>query len=75
MMQFEFKNRVVLKASEKLIIAIINFFIYYLIIEINNTNLLLITKLIILDIKYEIFKNTNIINNNVIKFERKTRFY
>lgn len=74
-MQFEFENKVILKILEKLIIEIINLLIYYLIIEINNIKLLLITKFIILDIKYKISKNTNIIKNNIVKFEKKLKLY
>lgn len=74
-MQFEFKNKVILKMLEKLIIIIINLIIYYLIIKTNNAKFLLIIKLIILDIEYKISKNRNIINNNIAKLDKKKKFY
>lgn len=51
---------------KKIIISIINLLIYYLIIKINYANFLLIKKLIILDIKFQVFKITNFVNNSII---------
>lgn len=73
-MQFEFKNKVLLKMLEKLIIVIINLIIYHLIIKTNNAKFLLIIKFIILDIEYQVSKNRNIINNNMAKLDKKKSF-
>lgn len=69
--QFEFKNRVILKISKKFIIIIINLFVYYLIIEINNSKSLLVIKLMILYIIYKVFRNIGIINHNTIKLKKR----
>ncbi len=41
-MYYKFKNKVVLKVSEKLVIPVMNLFVYYLIIEVSYARLLLI---------------------------------
>lgn len=52
--QYEFGNRVILKVLKKLVIAVTNPFICYLIAEVNYVKLLPITKLILIGIKFEI---------------------
>lgn len=57
---------------EKLIIIAINLLICYLIIKINYAKLLLITKLIFIDIKFEVSKETNCIYDGFVKPGKKT---
>lgn len=58
---------------KKLVIIAIYFLVYYLIIEISYTRLLLIIKLIFIDIKFKFFKKTSCIYNNLAKLGRKTK--
>lgn len=69
-MQYEFENRVVTKVLEKLIIAATNPLICYLIIEIDYVNPFLISKLIVLSIKFKVFGETSFANNSLAKHKR-----
>lgn len=70
-MQFEFENGVVSEVPEKLVIAATNPLVCYLIVEVGNTEPLLITKLIVLGIECEIPGNTGIINDGATKLGGK----
>lgn len=72
-MQYEFKNEIIAKMPEKLVIAATNLLVYYLIVEVNYTNLFLISKLIVLDIKFEVFKKTSFANDNLVKSKKQTK--
>lgn len=70
-MQSEFENGVVSEVPEKLVIAATNPLVCYLIVEVGNTEPLLITKLIVLGIECEIPGNTGIINDGATKLGEK----
>lgn len=70
-MQSEFENGVVSEVPEKLVIAATNPLVCYLIVEVGNTEPLLITKLIVLGIECEIPGNTGIINDGATKLGGK----
>lgn len=72
-MQYKFENEVVLKVPKKLMIVATNLQICYLIIKISYANLLLITKLIILGIKFKIFKEISFANDCIAKLRRKKK--
>lgn len=72
-MPFKFQYRIILKVSEKLVITVVNLFVYYLIIEINNIKSFFITRFISQDIIYQIFHNVSNFNINLIKLKRKIR--
>lgn len=61
------------KVSEKLVIAITNPLIYYLIIEVDYVNLFLVNKLIILGIEFEVLEETCFTNVSLVKPRRLTR--
>lgn len=73
-MQYKFKNRIISKVLEKLVIAVINPFIYYLTVKIYYANPWLITKLIFSGIKLKVFEKTNFTNNSIAKPREKRRF-
>lgn len=70
-MQYKFENRAVAKVPEKLIIAAINPLVCYLMIKIDYTNLFLVSKLIILDIKFEDSRKTGFANDSQQNLEEK----
>lgn len=47
--------------------------VYYLIVKISYAKLLFLIKLIIVIIKFKVSKETNFINDDIIKFGKKTR--
>lgn len=72
--QNKFNNRVVLKMLKKLVIAMTNTLICYMIVEVCYTNLCLISKLIILGIKFKISsRKTSFANYNIVKLKREIR--
>lgn len=52
--EYKFENKIVLKISEKLLIAMTNPLVCYLIVQISYTRLLIITKLIFISIEFEV---------------------
>lgn len=70
-MQYKFENRAVAKVPKKLIIAAINPLVCYLMIKIDYTNLFLVSKLIILDIKFEDSRETGFANDSQQNLEEK----
>lgn len=61
------------KVPEKLVIAITNPLICYLIIEVDYINLFLVNKLIILGIEFEVLEETCFTNVSLVKLRRMTR--
>lgn len=54
-------------------IATTNPLVCYLIIKISYVNLLLITKLIVLGIEFNVFEETSFASDGIAKFGRETR--
>lgn len=71
--QYKFENGVMIKVLKKLIIAATNLLIYYLIFEIDYNNFFLVSKLIVLGIKFKIFDKIEFINNGSAKPGRQIR--
>lgn len=71
--KYEFKNEVILKVPEKLIITMTNPLVCYLIIIVSYTKLLLITKLIFISFKFEFFEKISCIYNGPAKPNREIR--
>lgn len=67
------ENKVVLEMPKKLIIAVTNPLVCYLIIGVNYTRLLLINKLIFINIKFEISRETSYTYNDLTKSRKKIR--
>lgn len=72
-MQYKFENKTMLKISEKLVIVTTNLIIYYLILKLSYTELLLIIKLMFIDIKFKIFKKIGCTYKGLIKSGKKTK--
>lgn len=72
-MQYEFKNRMMAKIPEKLVIAAKNPLICYLIVKIDYANPFLVNKLIILSIKIKVFRKTSFANDSLVKPRRQTK--
>lgn len=72
-MQYEFKNGVMMKMSEKLVIAAINPLECYLIIKIDYINLFLVNKLIVLGIEFEVPKGIGFANDSLVKPRKQTK--
>lgn len=72
-MQYEFKNRMVAKIPEKLIIVAKNPLICYLIVMVDYANPFLVNKLIILSIKIKVSRKTSFANDSLVKPRRQTR--
>lgn len=72
-MQYKFKNRTMTKLPEKLVIVLINLLVSYQMMKIDYAEFFLISKLIILNIKFEVSRVTSFANNRPAKFGRKTR--
>lgn len=70
-MQFEFEYGIISEMPKKLVIIATNLIICYLIIKISNNKSVLITRLISLGIRYQIFFNTNSFDNSLIKLKRE----
>lgn len=71
--QYEFKNEIVMEMPEKFVIAMTNPLICYLIAKIDYTILFMVSKLIILGIKFEVLGETNFANNSPAKPGRQTK--
>lgn len=65
--EYEFKNRAVLEVPEQLIITTTNLLVYYLIIEVSYTRLLLITKLTFICIEFEVSGEISYIYDDLAK--------
>lgn len=72
-MQYKIENRTVLGVPKTLVIAAINPLVYYLIVKVSYAGLLLITKLIFIGIKFEVFGVTSCIYNGLAKLEKKIK--
>lgn len=72
-MQYKFENRAILDIPEKLVIAVTNPLVCYLIVEVSYVKPLLITKPIFIGIIYKVFKKTSCIYDGFFKLERQTR--
>ena len=62
-----------LEVPKKLIIVATNLLICYLIIKVSYTNLILITKLIVLGIKFKVLKETSFTSDGITKLKRKIK--
>lgn len=71
-MQYKVENRAISKMTKKLVNNITNPLIYYLIMKISYANFWLITKLIILGIKFKVPKKISCGNNGKAKRQKKT---
>lgn len=69
-MHYKFENRVISKILKKLVILATNLLIYYFIVKVGYNNQLLIIKLIVLDIEFEVFGKISFANNNLTKLEK-----
>lgn len=72
-MEYEIENGVISEVSKKLVIIATNPLVCYLIVKVSYTNLLLITKLIVLDIESKVFGEANFANNSTAKSTIKIR--
>lgn len=72
-MQYKFKNEEVLEVSEKLLIAVTNPLVCYLIVEVSYAGLLLITKLIFIDIEFEVSREVSYTYDDSAKLEKEIR--
>lgn len=72
-MQYEFKNGIVLDLLKKFIIVVRNPLVCCLIIKVSYTELLLINKLILMDLKFEFPRKTNYIYDGLTKSKEKIR--
>ena len=66
-MQYEFENKVETEVPKKLVIAVTNSLVCYLIVEVDYANPFLVTKLIVLGIKFEVSRKTDLSNDSPIK--------
>ena len=73
MMQYEFENRAVIEVPEKPVIAATNLLVCYLIVEVDYADPLLVSKLIVLGIKFEVPGKTGFANDSPAKPGRQTR--
>lgn len=58
---------------KKLLITATNLLVYYLIIEVSYIELLVITKLMFIDIEFEIFREVSYTYDSSAKLEREIR--
>lgn len=72
-MEYEFENKAVLEVLEKLVIAVTNLLMYYLIVKVSYTRSLLITKLMLIGIKFEVPGEASCTYDNPAKPEKETR--
>lgn len=72
-MEYKFKNGAILKAPKKLVIAVTNPLVFHLIVEVSYVRLLLITKLIFMGIKFEVFGEASYTYNGSAKSEREIK--
>ena len=62
-----------MEGLEKLVIAAANLLVCYSIVEVSYTRALLITKLVFIDIEFEVSRKTNCTYGVPAKFGRETR--
>ncbi len=72
-MEYEFENGAVLEVPEKLVIALINLLVYYLIVKVSCTRRLLITKLMFIGIKFEVSGKASYSYDGLAKLGREKR--
>lgn len=72
-MQYEFENGAVMEVPEKLVIAATNPLVCYLIVEVDYADPFLVSKLIVLGIKFEVPGETGFANDSPAKPGRQTR--
>lgn len=72
-MEYKFKNGAVLDVPKILVMIAINPLVCYLIVKVSYTRLLLITKLIFIDIKFEDPGKASCTYDGQAKSERETR--
>ncbi len=72
-MEYEFKNGAVLEVPKKLVAAVTNPLICYLIVKVSYTRLLLITKLMFIGIEFEVSREASCSYNGPAKPGRETR--
>lgn len=63
-MQYKFTNKALTEVTKKLIIAATNLLVCSLIAKVDYADFFLVSKLIILDIKFEVFRKTNFANDS-----------
>lgn len=69
-MQYEFKNKALMEVTKNLVIAATNLLVCYLIARVDYANSFLVSKLIILGIKFEVPRETNFANDSQAKLGR-----
>lgn len=72
-MQYKFKNGAVMEVPEKLVIAATNPLVCYLIVEVDYADPFLVSKLIVLGIKFEVPGETGFTNDSPAKPGRQTK--
>lgn len=72
-MQYKFRNGAMLEVPKKLIIVATNSLVCYLIIKVSYINLILITKLIILGIKFKVLEGTSFASDGITKLKGKIK--
>lgn len=70
MIQYKLENEIVTKVPEKLVIATIKPLVCYLIVKVDYVNLFLISKLMVLGIKFEVSKQICFANDSPAKPRR-----
>lgn len=71
--EYELKNGVMLKVPKKLVIAITNPLVCYLIVKVNYIRPLLIIKLIFISIEFKVFKEVSYTYDGLAKPKRETK--
>ena len=72
-MQYEFEYRAMTEVPEKLVIVATNPLVCYLIVKVDYAKPFLVSKLIVLNIKFEVPGEANFVNDILAKPERLTR--
>lgn len=70
--QYKFKNKIVTEVLEKLVIAVTNLLVCYLIVKVDYANPFLVNKLIVLGIEFHVSGKTSFANNSLVKLKRQT---
>lgn len=63
----------VTEVPKKLVIAMTNPLVCYLNVKVDYTNPFLVSKLIVLGIKFKVFRETSFVNNSLAKPRRQTK--
>lgn len=71
--EYKFKNGVMLEIPKKLISAVINLLVCFLIVEVSYARSLLITKLMFIGIEFEILKEASCTYNDLSKLGKEIK--